>query len=239
MTKIALVTGGNSGIGYATAKLLKEKDYEVFISGRNANKVQQAAEELDVQFIIADMSVSSNIEQLASHFLQTGIDVLVNNAGIPKLTALEDVTREDFLEIVDVNIWGYLYLIKQLLPALRKRKGCVTNISSLSATRGVPRYSLYALTKGAVEAFTRSIAAELAPDIRVNAVAPGPINTPILGKVGINLTDVLDPAKQTYGHIPLKRMGESDEVAHVVLAQLEATYATGSVWSVDGGVGMT
>lgn len=236
MAKIALVTGGNSGIGYATAKLLKEKGYEVFISGRNASKVEQAAKELDVQFIIADMSVSGDIEQLASHFLQTGIDVLVNNAGILKLAALEDVTREDFLEIIDVNLWSYLFLMKQLLPALRKRKGCVTNISSVSANKGVSHSSLYAPTKAAIEALTRSLAAELAPDIRVNAVSPGATDTPIFSKLDIDFDALPESLKQAHASVPLKRVGTPDEVAHVVLAQLEATYATGAVWRIDGGV---
>ncbi len=238
MEKVALVTGGNSGIGYATAKLLKAKGYDVYISGRNADRVQQAAVELDVKSVVADMSNSSDVEQLSAIFLEDGLDILVNNAGIANLAPLERITHEVFLEIFNTNVWGVLQLIKELLPALERRAGSsITNISSAITCKGVPGLSLYAATKGSVEALTKTLAIELAPkNIRVNAVTPGAIDTPIFGKLGIKPENFPEELKQAFAGIPLKRTGTSEEVAQVIVAQLESTYVTGAIWAVDGGV---
>jgi len=237
MKKIALVTGGNSGIGYATAKLLKEKDYEVFISGRNSDRLKQATDELGVQSVLADMSKPEDIHKLATGFLESGLDVLVNNAGVPKFVPISDFTVDDFAEVFNTNVRGPLLLIQALLLALEKRQGSITTVTSIATDKGIPTAFLYAASKGGVNAFTRNLAVELAPKrIRINAVAPGPIDTPIFTKVGLKPEEVEDFKKTLESRTPMERFGKPEEVAQVIVAQLESTYVTGAVWVVDGGV---
>lgn len=238
MKKNALVTGGNSGIGYAVAALLKERGYDVFICGRDAQRVARAAEELDVHPLVADVARLDDLRSLAAHFLESGLNVLINNAGVAELLPIGHYTPEAYARHFDTNVRGPLFLIQELLPALEKRQGAVTNISSLIVTHGAPASVLYAATKGAVDAFTRSLAKELAPHgIRINVVAPGAIETQIFAKAGLNAEQQAQLAAQQCGEIPLKRRGEPREVAEVVLAQLESSYVTGSIWHVDGGIG--
>ena len=123
-----------------------------------------------------------------------------------------------------------------MLPALEKRQGSVTTISSIIVSHGFPGVALYAATKGAVEAFTHSLALELAPKkIRVNAIAPGAIDTPIFTKMGLTEEQQKMLAEQHKATIPLQRLGTPDEVAQVAVAQIESSYVTGSIWRVDGG----
>jgi len=239
MKKIALVTGGNSGIGYATAKLLKEKNYEVFISGRNSDRLKQAADELGVKSVLADMSKPEDIHKLAAGFLESGLDVLVNNAGITKPIFISEFTLNDFSEIFNVNVRGPLLLIRDLLPALEKRQGSISTVSAAIVTKsmGMSGFSLYAASKGAVDCFTRNLVTELAPKgIRINAVSPGFTDTPIFTKTNLAPEEVAGFKETLKPGIPLARLGEPEEVAQVIVAQLESTYVTGAVWVVDGGV---
>jgi len=239
MEKIALVTGGNSGIGYATARLLKDKGYKVFISGRNRERLEQAANELDVDYLLADMSKPEEIKELASKFSETGLDVLVENAGIAKAILLQDICWNDFEDIFTINVWGPLFLIKELVPALEKNNGGSINIVSsvVAKTSEKPGISLYAATKGAVNSFMRNLVTELTPkNIRINAVAPGPIDTPMFNKVNPNDEEVAELKKILGDEIPIGRLGKPEEIAQVIVAQLEASYVTGAIWKVDGGV---
>ncbi len=236
MLKKTLITGGNSGIGYAIAGLLKEKGYSVVISGRNKDRVRKAAATLDVEYIIADMAEFDDIKRLSSPFQNEGLDVLINNAAIATFIPLADLSKENYSVFFNTNIRGPLELIRELVPALEKRQGSITNISSIAVNNGLLNGSLYAATKGALEAATRSIALELSPKkIRVNAVSPGAIDTPLFRKSGLSQENIDARRKIINRNIPLQRYGKAEEVAHVVCAQLEATYVTGSVWVVDGG----
>ena len=237
MQKTALVTGGNSGIGYATAKLLKEKNYAVTICGRDPGRVEAAAAELGVTGVVADMGNLEHVQQLAARFAGKPLDVLVNNAGIARFVPLQFSSTADFEEIMNVNIRGPLELIKQLLPSLQEAKGSITNISSAVVNNGLANASIYAASKGALEAMTKSLAIEFAPiNVRVNAIEPGAIATPIVTKLGLD--PAMLPALQAHmeSTIPMHRFGTSEEVAAVIVAQLESTYTTGAVWVVDGGV---
>lgn len=237
MKKIALVTGGNSGIGYATAKLLKERGYEVFISGRNQEKLQQAADQLGVKSILADMSKPEDIERLASAFLKSGLDVLVNNAGVLKFVTVTGFLPADFSEVFNINVRGPLLLIQGLLPALEKRQGSITTVTSVASSKGTPSVFLYAASKGAVNSFTYNLAIELASKrIRINAVAPGFTDTPIFIKSGVKPEEIDELMKSVEYRIAMERFGKPEEIAQVIVAQLESTYVTGAVWVVDGGV---
>ncbi len=237
MNKIALVTGGNSGIGYATARLLKEKGYDVFISGRHSDRLGQAADELGVESLLADMTNPEDIGKLASHFSESGLDFLVVSAGIPKTFPIADLTVDDFSEIFNTNVQGPLLLIKELVTALEKRQGSISTVSSAITEIGRPNLYLYAATKGAVHAFVRNLSIELAPKkICVNAVAPGVTDTPIFTKAGMSSEEIAEFKKVLEADIPMGRLGNPEEIAHVIVAQLESTYTTGSVWIVDGGM---
>ena len=236
MSKTALITGGNSGIGYATANLLKEKGYSVVISGRHEERLNRAATEMDVEYVVADIAKPDDIKRLASFFGDNGLDVLVNNAAIATFIPFDSLLLSDYALFFDTNIRGPLELIREVLPALEKKQGSVTNISSIAVNNGLVKGALYAATKGALEAATRSLALELAPKkIRVNAVSPGAIDTPLLKKLHLDQDEMAARRALLEQNIPLKRLGKAEEVAHVVCAQLEAGYVTGSVWVVDGG----
>lgn len=237
MRKYALVTGGNSGIGLATAKVLKERGYSVTISGRNAAGVAKTARELGIDAIIADMGNIQDIKRLAAYFVDNGLDVLINNAATAKFQPLSAISPTDFDEIFHINVRGPLLLMQELLPALEKRQGCVVTVSSAIVKKAAPNTTLYSACKGAIDAFTRTLAKELATQgIRVNAVAPGAINTPIFNKIGLPPEALQNLRKIQEQNIPLGRYGEPQEVAEVIMAMVESTYVTGAVWRVDGGV---
>jgi NAD(P)-dependent dehydrogenase (short-subunit alcohol dehydrogenase family) len=237
MNKKVLITGGNSGIGYATASLFKDCGYQVTISGRDSDKLSQAAAELGVEWVVADMARLDELKMLATRFNESGIDVLVNNAAIVAFMPIETHTEVAYENFLNTNIRGPMALIQALLPALKKRHGCITNISSAISTNGLPNASLYAATKGAMDAFSRSLALELAPhNIRVNVVSPGAIDTPLISKLGLDESQIEAIKAHVESTIPMKRYGRPEEVAQVIFAQAAATYVTGAIWAVDGGV---
>lgn len=240
MQKTALVTGGNSGIGYATAKLLKARGYAVTISGRNAQRVADAAAELGVEAVVADMANPADVARLASHFQGKALSALVNNAGIARFIPVQFCSAADFDEVMNTNVRGPLDLIKGLLPALEKAKGSITNVSSAVVNNGLANAVLYAASKGALEAATKSLAIELAQvNVRVNAVSPGAIDTPIITKFGLDEQTIAAAKAHMETQIPLRRYGKAEEVAEIIAAQLESSYTTGAIWAVDGGVNAT
>ncbi len=237
MTKIALVTGGNSGIGFETAKKLIERGYRVYISGRDQERVTKSAARLGAQPLIANMAVQSEVESLVAPFEETGLDALVNNAAIARFVPVGSYTEATFEDHFRTNVWGPLFLIQAALPSLESRRGCVTNVSSVITRRGAPGFATYAATKGAIEALTRVLALELASrHVRVNAICPGAIDTPIFSKMGIPPEALEVAAQEMQAKIPLSRFGRPEEVAEVIVHQLESSYTTGSIWEVGGGV---
>lgn len=237
MNKKVLITGGNSGIGYATAGLFKERGYQVTISGRDSDKLSQAAAGLGVEWVVADMARLDDLKRLAIRFNESGLDALVNNAAIVAFMPIEVHTEVDYENFLNTNIRGPMALIQALLPALQKRQGCITNISSAISSNGLPNASLYAATKGAMDAFSRSLALELAPqNIRVNVISPGAIDTPLISKLGLEEKQIEAIKAHVESTIPMKRYGRPEEVAQVIFAQVAATYVTGAIWAVDGGV---
>ena len=170
-------------------------------------------------------------------FLASGLDALVNNAGIGRPSPIETIDEDTFEEHFATNVRGPLLLIRYLLPAPERRTGWIVNVSSIITHRSSPGFALYAASKGALEAATGPLALELAPrGIRVNAVCPGAIDTPIFSKMGLSPQQLGQARAQLLEKIPVGRFGHLDEVAEVIVAQLEASYVTGSVWAVDGGV---
>jgi NAD(P)-dependent dehydrogenase (short-subunit alcohol dehydrogenase family) len=237
MMKTVLITGGNSGIGYAAAKLFNKKGYSVYITGRNELEVKKAAVELNVNYIIADLSIFSDLKKIEVFFNDIGLDILVNNAGIANPAPIGDYTEDNFNDHINVNLKAPVFLIQSLLPVLEKTKGCVINISSIITRRGGPGFGIYAATKGAIESITRNLAIELAPkNIRINAICPGAIDTPMFEKFKLPEDQAAAAKEYALSTIPLGRFGNPLEIAQVIISQAESTYVTGAVWHVDGGV---
>ena len=241
--KVAVVTGGNSGIGLATAKQFRDEGAHVAISGRSQKTLDEAAKELgkDALVVQADVSKLGDTEKF---FPAVGkrfgkIDVLFVNAGIAKFVPVDQVSEEHYDEIFDINAKGAYFTVRRALPYMNDGASIILNTSVVSH-KGFPAASVYSGTKAAMRSFTRTLAAELAArNIRVNAVAPGPIETPIFERTGLSKEERDDFAKNAIAAVPLKRFGKPEEVATTVafLASKDASYITGVELDVDGGMG--
>ena len=240
--KVAVVTGGNSGIGYASAKELKDQGATVMITGRNSEKVQAAAKELGITGIVADVSSLSAIEHLVAQVKEevASVDILFVNAGIFQPAPVGQITEEMFDHQMGINFKGAVFTTEKFLPLLSDG-GSIINLSSVNAYAGMPNTAVYAASKAALNAYTRTAATELAPrKIRINAINPGPISTPIFGKTGMSEEQLTGFATAMQNRVPLKRLGQPEDVAKLVafLASDDATFITGSEYNIDGGIGI-
>lgn len=233
--KVAVITGGNSGIGYAAAKSLKDGGARVVITGRRKAAVEKAANELNVTGLVADQSRVSDIEQLVGAVkAQFGkVDLLVVNAGITKFSTIEQIEESLFDEMMDINFKGAYFTLSRFIPLLNDGASVII-LSSTSAIISPQTASVYAAGKAAINAVVKIAALELASrKIRVNAVSPGPVATEIMNKIGLN--DTLE--NQLIQSVPAGRMGNPGEVASMIhyLASEDAAFITGANFLVDGG----
>lgn len=237
--KVAVVTGGNSGIGLATAKRFQEEGAKVAIAGRNRKTLDEAVKSIGngIVALQADVSKLEDIDKLYAEVSKKlgKIDVLFVNAGVAKFAAFAETSESLFDEQFDTNIKGAYFTIQKALPFLNDGSSIILN-TSVAGSTGVEGASAYSATKAALRSLARTTAAELVGrGIRVNAVAPGPIVTPILEKTGLP-KEAFDGFVQK---VPMKRFGQPEEVAGAVafLASKDASYITGVEVNVDGGLG--
>lgn len=240
--KVAVVTGGNSGIGLATAKEFKEQGARVIITGRDQQTLDDARRELgaDVQAVRSDTSSLTDIDKLFALVKEKfgKIDVLFVNAGVGKFVPFDAVSEEFFDSIMDINFKGAYFTIQKALPLLNDNASIVLN-ASINAYIGMPNSSVYAASKAALITLARTLSAELVDrGIRVNVVSPGPVRTPIFGKLGMT-PDLLDETlNNIQAQVPMKRFGRPEEIAKTVLflASDDASFLLGTEIVADGGM---
>jgi len=240
--KVALVTGGNSGIGLATAKRLHAEGARVVITGRDSAKLDEATKTIGTGTLAvqADVSKGGDIDQLFSVVsAKVGkIDVLFANAGVAKFAPYSDSREALFDELFATNVKGVYLTLQKAVPHLNDGASVVLN-TSVVASKGTENMGVYAATKAAVRSFARTAAAELqSRQIRVNAVAPGPIETPIFGRSGLTQEQIDGFKDGIAARVPMRRIGRPEEIASAVafLASDDASYITGVELNVDGGL---
>ena len=241
--KVAVVTGGNSGIGLSTAQRFADEGAKVVITGRDQKTLDAAAKKIggDVLAVQSDVSKLADLDKLYKAVSQKfgKIDVLFATAGVAKFTPVSDVNEQAYDELFDINVKGVYFTIQKALPLLSDGGSIIINSSVVNET-GFPGASVYSATKAAVRSFARTLTAELAGrKIRVNVVSPGPIETPIFAKNGFTKEQTDEFAKSVTQQVPLKRFGKPEEIANAVLflANSESAYVTGIDLKVDGGLG--
>ena len=238
--KIAVITGGNSGIGLATAQRFVEEGAYVFITGRRQSELDAAVKQIgknNVTGVQGDVSNLADLDRLYDTVKQQKgrIDVLFANAGIVELAPLGSITESHFDKIFNINVKGLLFTVQKALP-LFQDGGSIILTASIGGSKGYEGTSPYSATKAAIRSFARTWTVELKQrKIRVNAISPGPIDTAqqrLIGELGEQLRTNLVSA------VPLGRMGNPDEVAKAVsfLASDDSSYVTGIELFVDGGV---
>jgi len=241
-TRVALVTGGTSGIGLATARVLHDEGYAVVITGQNSARLETAGKMLpeNVLVIRADSRSIADAERLAEVVGNTfgRLDAAFLNAGIGRMLPFEVIDESTYNDHFDTNVKGPYFTLQKILP-LFDGAGSVVFNSALGASMGLPNWSLYSATKGALNAMVRSLAVELGPrGIRVNSISPGPIDTPAFGKLGLPLQQVEQFKEAVSGQAPLRRIGSAADVARLVtfLASQDSSYITGVDIAIDGGL---
>lgn len=240
--KVALVTGGNSGIGLATAKLFYREGAKVIISGRNCTTLDKAASEIggDILALQADVTDLEQIDQLYDTIAEKfgRIDVLFANAGIGKFASLEETTEALYDEVFNINLKGLYFTIQKACAHLNQNAAIILNTSFLGEL-GLTGTSVLSASKSAVRSLAKTFSAELiGRGIRVNAVSPGAITTPFMSKVGMSQEAVDAMAQNIIDQIPMKRFGTPEDIANAVLflSTSDSAYILGAEIAVDGGI---
>ncbi|QDH79173.1 glucose 1-dehydrogenase [Echinicola soli] len=237
---VAIVTGGASGLGMATAKKLCDNSIKTIIIGRNRTKLVKAQEELgpNCHYYAFDLNDLKNIPELIRSIIADHgkIDILVNNAGINMKKPFMEVTDEEFQQIITTNVSAVFSLSREVAKIMTSQKsGTIVNISSMASQYGIPKVIAYTASKSAIEGMTKAMAVELSPlGIRVNCVAPGFIATEMSAKA---LNGDPERKQKVLSRTPMGALGNPEHIADAVyyLASESASYVTGTVLPVDGG----
>lgn len=240
--KVAVITGGNSGIGLAIAKVFSEQGASIVISGRDKKTLEKARVEIGSETLALQSDIS-NLPEIDLFYQETSktfgkIDVLVVNAGIAPVTPIEKVDEAFFDQISDINFKGAFFTVQKALPYLNDGASIIL-VSSIANQKGFAGMSVYSATKAAVRSLARAFSAELLPrGIRVNTLSPGAIETPIFGRMGLSKEEMEGFASNITTQIPMKRIGNSQEMANcaLFLASSDSSYVAGSELIADGGL---
>ena len=241
--KCVLVTGSSRGIGLATARAFLTRGVRVAVNGRTDDSVAKAIEDLAggdaVIAVPGDLASVETCEAVVGRTLEAfgGLDVLVNNAGVYAIATIEETDEAAWDAIIDTSLKAAFFCSRAALPALQESQGSIVNIASSAGLMGFPQIAAYCAAKAGLVNMTRSMALELAPEVRVNCVCPGPVDTD-MGR--INLDPGLPPeaARVAFEQgLPVQRMGTVEEIAEAVvwLAAEAGGFVTGSVFAIDGG----
>lgn len=240
--KTVLVTGGNSGIGLATALQFAGEGARVVITGRDQATLDSARQQLGGQTIAvrSDQGSVADGKALAAALAEQGVslDAIFINAGVAKFAPFADMSESTWDSTFDANIKGPYFLIQALAPLLARGAAIILN-GSINAHIGMPNSSVYAASKAALISLAKTLSAELlAQGVRVNVVSPGPVTTPLYGRLGLPAQQLGEMAAAIQGQIPLQRFGTADEVAGAVLylASPAAAFIVGTELIVDGGM---
>jgi NAD(P)-dependent dehydrogenase (short-subunit alcohol dehydrogenase family) len=241
--KVAVITGGNSGIGLATAQLFVSEGAYVFITGRRQRELDAAVKQIGKNNVTGVRSDVSNLPDLDRLYVtvkqhEGGIDILFANAGVSELLPLEAITEAHFDKLVGINMKGLLFSVQKALPIFHDGGSIILN-ASIAASKGFEGFSVYNATKAAVRSFARTWTAELRQrKIRVNAISPGVIDTPVLNSLGYN-HEQIEQFKTSFAFsAPLGRIGNPHEIAKAALflASDDSSYVDGIELCVDGGI---
>ncbi len=238
--KKVVIIGGTSGMGLATAKMLLDGGARVLVTGRSKAGLDSAQKELgkDALVLSSDARSLTEIDALASRVKAEfdTFDLLFVNAGFALHAPLENTTEAVYDEMFNLNAKGPFFAVQKLAPLIN-RGGSIVFTTSIANVKGMPGNATYGAAKAAVRSFARTLAAELLPrEIRVNAMTPGPIDTPIIGKMFPDKDMAPQLREKVGGMVPMKRFGTSEEIAKAVLfLAFDATFTTGAELPVDGG----
>lgn len=240
--KVAVITGGNSGIGLATAQEFVTEGGKVVIFGRNQQTLDESAQRLNGSSLAVQGDVS-NLADLDRLFAETEssfgkIDILFVNAGVAQFAPVDAVSESFFDGLMNVNVKGAYFTVQKALPYLNDNASIILT-TSVANQLGMVGGSVYSATKAAVRSLARSLSAELnSRGIRVNAVSPGPIETPIFGRMGMSEEEIKGFGQAMIEQVPMRRLGDAEEIAKAVtfLASADSSYMMGAELVVDGGM---
>ena len=245
--KVALITGGTSGIGFSTAQMLLKFGANVIVAGRSETKGKKALADCEnskenIAFVKADVSKVSDCKKIIDETVSIfgRLDILVNSAGVFVEGPIDEVTEEEYDWLMDINTKGTFFTCKYAVPEIKKAGGgAIVNVSSDSGIMGNTNAALYCASKGAVTLLTKALAVDVAKDrIRVNCVCPGDVITPMLEEEKVKAPDGEKYLKNLISHYPGGKLATPEEIAAVIsfLASETAPFVLGSAWSIDGGI---
>lgn len=240
---VVIITGAGSGIGRATATLLARQEFDLVLVGRRRGALEDTATGCrdagaTVCLVDGDVAERATADRAVDSAQALGhLEALVNNAGIARFGPIEDLAPPDLEAMLDVHVRGPLHLVQAALELLRRHEGSVVNVTSVAGVIASPGRAAYGMTKAALNHLTKSLAAELAPAVRVNAIVPGPVDTPIYGTLGMDATELARFQGELVQRTPIGRFGRPEEIASWVGVLLgeQGRWVTGALLTVDGG----